>query len=486
MAYLIGVVALGGSLAAYAWFLMSALSDELDDDSVRPGRASALMPLAAWVALGTLGMGSASLLPTWWPLGVLGLLATALLLVPWPVARYITVPMGWPRSAYLIARLSAVKARVDPVGIAMTTAGWAICRQPRPRAADIRWLRSRPRRRPLTPGMLMGMGLAAAAQGDRDEARLFLDALPLFDQGITDPTVERLAREWLVADAAQRGAWDEVAARAGGLGATTPATRWLGAVAQRLLGHPGAPSDERLESLWKQVPGKRRTEWLQQRARAACPAEPDEVQLPDDVVQAALQAQLVLEAHPSRSALDRAAQCWDAALPEAEALALRRAEALGSNTPERAVQLLREQVGERLARAARGLGAPLPDVGVIGHTAHDLREEHLRTVELAARALQRRLASRKALPPVDEVREWLALKHLMEEAVDVVGDDVLPLLFRSVYPPCCTLSVRLYNDDGQPWVSNAMTRWLLKLAHRVGDERAVALQTKNLAAVSAS
>jgi len=485
MAFVIGVLALGGSLVSFAIFLLRVLSDVADDNAGSPYTTSAIAPLTAWIAIGSLGAWGVSLLPGLWPVAMLVLAGCVLLAAPSLWVRFVAIPMGWPRSAYFLSRLSVLRARTDPVGVAMMSAAWAAGRQKRPSSADLAWVTGRVKQRPLTPGMCMALGLVAAARGDRDEARQFLACLPLFDQGITDPMVERLAREWRTADAAQRGDWREVVDIAQAIGPSTPATRWLGAVAQRLLGLPDAPSEERLEALWKQVPGQRRTEWLQQRARAAHTPEVRDAMLPDDVVDAALHAQLLLDAHPSRDALAQAASCWSAALPELEAATVDRAIALGSHTPHRAVEKLHRQVAEGLSRASKRLGAPVPTVdGLAEQAAADHREQHLRTLELAGRAMEQRLAAHRALPPVDELREWLALKHLIEQAAQVGGDELLRVAFRPVYVPCCTLSVRLYNHDGQPWLSNAITRWLLKLAHRVGDDRAIALQSKNLAAVS--
>ena len=485
MSFAAGLLVLGACVIGFVLFLGRVLRDLWDDDAGKPPTVTAFAPVTAWVALGVLAKSSLDVSASIWPLAVIGGLLLVVLAVPTLWVRLVAIPLGRPRSAYLLTRLSVLAARTDPVGLAMLHAGRAACRQRKVRLEDLAWVRGRVKQRPLTPGMIMGLGLVAAAQGDRDEARQFIASLSLFDQGVTDATVERLAQEWLAADAAQRGAWSDVADIADRLGPTTHATRWLGAVAKRLLGRPDAPTDERLEELWRRVPGRDRTEWIQRRARAAEPVVVDDAPLPDDVVDAALHAQLRLDAHPSRAALAQAAACWEAALPGLAATAVARAEALGSHQPEQATERLHAQVADALTRASRALGTPVPTVGGLsGRAAGSVRDDHLRTVELAASAMEQRLAAHKALPPVDELREWLALKHVLDQAIALGGDDLLRVAFRPVYGPCCTLSVRLYNQDAQPWVSNAMTRWLLKLAHRAGDERAVALQTKNLSAVS--
>ena len=80
------------------------------------------------------------------------------------------------------------------------------------------------------------------------------------------------------------------------------------------------------------------------------------------------------------------------------------------------------------------------------------------------------------------MREWLALRQLYDEGVIAGGDSLRRLVFRPVYAPLCTLSVMLYNDQDQRWLSNAMTRWLLAEAELAGDARAVDLQQRNLEA----
>lgn len=485
MSWGLGILVIGLCLASYAAFLMRLISDEVDGNASGDATWGFLLPIAAWVTLGSLGLGAASLVPTW-GLGGVALMAVVLVLaVPWPLALAVAVPLGWPRTAYVLARLSTVRARRDPVGLAMVVAARAASRQAQVDRAVQAWIVGRRKKRPVTPGMVMALGLLAASRGDREEARHFLDVLPLFDARVADPTVVRWSREWLVAEAAQRGAWAEVEERAGKLGPTTPAIEWLGAVAQRLLGSAEGPSDDRLELLWRKVAGRARTTWLHERAlRTQAPRKHDEP-LPDDPVEAALQADLRLQASPSADRLDRSARCWEAALPTLEDQVRDRAIALGSHQPDRAVARFREQVSERLQAASEHTGTAVPAVGGLSARAGGQRREALlRSVELAARALEQRLERGGVLPAPDELREWLALKSLIAEVEQLGGVEMLRVAFRPVYGPCCTLSVRLYNDDNEPWLSNAMTRWLLHLAHRAGDQRAVALQTKNLTAVS--
>jgi hypothetical protein len=486
MSWGLGALLLGGCLAWYGAFLLRVTGEELGS---APGHStwSLLTPLSAWVVLGTLGLGSASLVHTWGLAAVPVLLGVLLLLVPWPLAMAVAVPLGQPRLAYALARLSTVRARHDPIGLAMATAARAACRRTTHDRAAARWIAERQRTRPLTPGMVLAHGLLAEAAGQHEEARQFLAVIDLFDARVTDPTVLRWRREWVLADAARRGDWSDVVEVSQALGPTTPASEWLGAVAQRLLGRPDAPSDEALESLWRRVPGRKRTAWLHERALRAAPTAPAPtvVEEPDDPVQAALLADLALQTAPHPAALQAAADAWTRVLPTLEAQVAQRAADLGSRRPHAAVDTLHRRVAEGLQRAAERLDLPVPPVGDLTRRhAGPRRDQLLRSVELAAEALDRRLQAGRTLSAADELREWLALKALLDEVERLGGDELLRLAFRPAYGPCCTQSVHLYNEAGQPWLSNAMTRWLLHLAHRAGDQRAVALQTKNLAAVS--
>lgn len=483
MSYGLGVLFLGGSLAVYALFLLRVAAGEFDRAASADTRATYGVLVASWVSLGALGVGASALVPTATVLGIALLLVVLVLLVPWPIATSVMVPLGWPRAAYAMARLSTARARRDPVGLAMLVAARAVARQRRPRREARSWVADRRRQRPLTPGMVMAHGLLATSRGEPEEARRLLDTLQWFDARVTDPTVDRLAREWQVADAAQRGAWSEVDARAHALGPSTPATDWLGGVARRLLGSDDAPDDDHLERLWRRVPHRGATRWLQERALRARPAVVPTVELPDDPLGAALEADRLLAHHPSPEAVELAASTWSPALPALEAVVRARATTLGSHRPERAAEEARGLVRERLVEGARRAGVAAPPLA--GASGDDPRREALLSaIELAASALGQRLDEGRSLPADAELREWVGLAGLLAEAEAHGGVPLLRLAFRAAYGPLCSQSVRLYNVDRQPWLSNAITRWLLDLAERVGDARAVALQTKNLAAVA--
>jgi hypothetical protein len=80
--------------------------------------------------------------------------------------------------------------------------------------------------------------------------------------------------------------------------------------------------------------------------------------------------------------------------------------------------------------------------------------------------------------------DWMELDGLLDDVRRRGSPGALRLAFHPTYGPLTALSVALYNDLGEPLLSNALTRWLLDLAREVGDERAAEHQTRNLAATS--
>src|SRR5690349_23013673 len=87
-----------------------------------------------------------------------------------------------------------------------------------------------------------------------------------FDDDHRPPLTRYLANEWLVADAASRGAWAEVELRGRSPHRRSRATRLLGDVAARLIGYPPVPSDAALLLRWLIAPGRLRTWALVRRA----------------------------------------------------------------------------------------------------------------------------------------------------------------------------------------------------------------------------
>ncbi len=402
---------------------------------------------------------------------------------PWSLARGALIPLGWPRATWLATRLSPLLWIRDRTGGALFAAAWALCRQPAPDRRAVAWIRSQiPSDAPLTAANLATLGLVAAARGDHVEARSFLGAALLFDDRIVDTNLRRHVSRWLVAEAAGRGAWDDVLRFAAGA-PRSGRVDWAAAVARRILGRPDAPDDDALESLWSRVPSLHRAGravMVHVRRGAVPRAHPFEPTA--DPLDTALSLQVAALRGGGATALRTSARAWEAALATLEPRLRARAAELGARRGDDALTTLRRQVELALAEVAEAAGTPLTELGagLMGDAAARVRDHHLATIELAAEALQSRLDAGRLLDPIDEAREWLALARLYQDGVEAVGDEVRRLVFRPVYHPLCTLSVQLYNERNQRWLSNAMTRWLLREARLAGDQRAAELQERNL------
>ncbi len=465
------------------------MTELLDPSALRPG-VDWTHSVSIWVvaALLTLvGSRAALSLPVLW----LALPLLLLWVAPWPVVRTVLIPMGWMRASYHLTRHSPLTWRHDRAGGATFAAAWALLNQPTPRDEDLAWLDARlAEQAQVSAANLAARGVLALQRGDRTEARDFLGIVSMFDHRIVDDGLLRLTTEILVAEAAERGAWDEVVRATTTNPYTTPAVDVLRAIALRLEGAPDAPDDVAFAALLKRAPrGRRPPTALVERALQAAPPKPaSPTQVgpttpPTDQVAHALQCHLQLLTSPTRASLHAAARAWDEALPQLASTLMERASELGAHNQLAASIELRAQVEATLARAAEAQGLDLDQIeanGVLGDARSLRREDVLRTIELAASAMERRVEAEEWLSPVDEARAWLALGRLYLEGTQTGGDSVRHLTFRAVYQPLCTLSVDLYNRRQERWLSNAMTRWLLREARKAGDVAAIELQERNL------
>ena len=239
-----------------------------------------------------------------WPYVLLGVGAAGWASL-WPLTRHGFVPAGWVQTAYEATRRGPHGAAMqDGPGVAAFVAAQALLHQATPSAADIAWLRARiDEQEMLTPAALAALGLVAQARDDLEEARAFLDAVRYFEDRVTDPSVRSVAAEWLLAEAATRGAWEEVLQLGGAHQVQSRMGRLLVGMARRLLGRPNAPSMYLLEGLRDALPdGQRPPEalWRQLGGAPYAPADRDGASTAhDDPLHAALLATVALERDPS-------------------------------------------------------------------------------------------------------------------------------------------------------------------------------------------
>lgn len=355
-------------------------------------------------------------------------------------------------------------------------------------------------------------GLIAASRGQRDAARDMMTAAAHWEAAAPGPA-RVVAGEWLVADAADRGDWPTVMRLGVRDGIASPTTRFLAFAAARirrepLIGEPSA-TDVGLRWLWWRAAGRGRLRGLLQQALATPrvlhhrkPQAPAPVQVSAPVLDPAVFAgdplahaqalhalwsttpELDKQLTPTRAA--ELCKAWDAAFagPVLARLSERARVLTVVIKPEVAAAQLRYTVGEEIAALAARAQLPLPalaEAGGIGaEAAGILRGELILGVEKLSQALRTRTRDKKALPSVDELREWNALKRAYEKAATLGGLEVRRVMFPDVHLNVCNYAVWLWNDRKEYGISGPLFRWLLAEAEAVGDEEAIALQKKNV------
>jgi hypothetical protein len=495
----------GGAIAG---IIGALLVSRLAPKNKGPGKPNVPFTAAVWSILVPIGLvlfagvlaGQIYLLPP--------LLIIVALALPWTTTRLLLIPLGLARAAYWLTRTAEVAFDGDLPGGAALAGAWALLRRREPDEATTAWLEDR--LRPTTIQTLGGAGILAtglllAARGDRDGARAIIRTVVEIDARACPVTARRLAAGWLAADAASRGAWSEVAEI--GVGWSSGRQAWLlSAVAQSLLGEPLAPGRLGLWMRWAIAPNRRATRPIVRRALdvldgvyldvespTAAPAPPPIVN--DDAWSTAIAHHAALLTKPIASveagdllALGRA---WDAIFEDrgAERILKERALLIGADSSSRTLARLRDDVETDLAAVvlARdvGLDAPAGSAAApsptLDHARRRVRDQLLVGVESASDGLRRRIDEKREIPAVDEWREWTALRLAYEHGTRIAGQHFRVLAFQKIHPDATSLAVWLFNERHQRPLGNAIFKWLLNEATVLDDERAIVLQTKNVA-----
>lgn len=434
----------------------------------------------------------------WW-VGI-GMLVFALTpLVGGWLVRHVFVRLGAYRGAYYLAFLS--RPGKDPRAYAMCVAAWALAYDRSGRGEA--WVTAkRDARVPLGDAEVIATALVAAARGDIDIARpLMRSTLMLVED---HPFIRELAGEWLACDAAERGAWKEIADD--GYAAAwppTPLTFFLEGVAARKVGAAGAPSDVELWSRWIIAPHRRATRELRESATPPPPAEP--VGSTETEVEAAPPRQAAALPHaitahlavaqrsqPTPFALAIAVRAWDAALSDGATHSWLARRALELDAPlgavDRALREVALVVTDDLARIADAARLPAPaSHGPIGDAlGRRLRHGRLDALEAGFNAW----AARKddythkrnlgaARPPIDEWREFVALQAAYAAAVTAGGQELRRLAFPHAFTTGSNMAAWLWNQFDEYAMSHAISKWLLEEALAVGDTEAIELGHRN-------
>jgi hypothetical protein len=415
------------------------------------------------------------------PLGIVLGVVVPPLAFPWALARHVTAPLGMVRLSFLLGRMAEVTFGRDPMGGAALASALALLRRPLP--ARVVWLDARLAALTQAGGAAVAAaGFRAAATGDLDGARVLLRSVGQISSADTPPVAARLAADWLAADAAERGAWEELAT-------VVPATRTV-----RFL---DALQKRQAVWLWWLIAPRRHATWalvqqvlaeqapVERATQPSAPAPREAHPYRDggsaDRLAGAIAAHLELHAAaPLADRLAATAARWDAALedPLVRGLAEERARALGVRAAP-ALASLASNVAEDLAELALAADRPLAGGhGIAGAAAARAREILLAEVELASRVLVARGTRR--LPALVEWREALALEERCARVGRLAGLPARRLVFEEVHAALCPLACRLWNDREERPLADALFRWLLAEAEAVGNSRLAEHERRNV------
>jgi hypothetical protein len=299
------------------------------------------------------------------------------------------------------------------------------------------------------------------------------------------PLVREVAGEWLAVDAAERGAWAELHADA--IAATWPAsalTYFLEAIASRRVDAKTSPGDFELFARWLLAPYRRGTRKLLVAVHEPTPARStvvSESELPEGALPRAIHHHVTF----SGNSLDELVHAWDSALIDRDVTTWLARRALELDAPEgavdRAIRDVAQVVTDEIARIAdaAGLGAP-PANGPVGEAlARRLRHGRLDALESGFNRWEQRRHTGSVRSPIDEWREWVALRAQYEAAVAAGGLELRRLAFPHAYSKGTSMAVWLWNSRNEYAVSHAISAWLRDEAMAVGDTEAIELCSRN-------
>lgn len=431
----------------------------------------------------------------WWPLALAVLAVGALPVLQPLLARHVLVPLGWVRAAFWLAHLATMQ---DSDAYALCVASWAHAARPTP--AGEAWIVARRNSRtPLGDAEVFVTALLAAARGDAETARLLLRSLASVLENHAG--VRELAGEWLACDAAERGAWAELAADAAAVRwPASPLTFLLEGIALRRTG--GSISAFDLASRWLVAPHRRATRALLA-ALPAAPAPPPapgrdgEPAAPETTGAPGLDASATslataLAQHVGLAAdvatavhLSATVRAWDVALLDRATQTWLAHRALELAAPpgavDRALRDVAAAVSAELARIAETGGlATSPSPGPVGDAlARRLRHGRLDALEASFTRWAERRRNGDLRAAIDEWREFVALRAAYDAAVSSGGLELRRLAFPHAYTTGTQMAAWLWNTRKEYVISHAISAWLLDEAMTVGDTEAIELCTRN-------
>ena len=487
-----------GGIIAGALLASGALGnrEQRPDPQLRAIAFAFVLSLAAMIAIGALSDGIWIALPF--------LVAILVLLFPWAICRLVLIPLARPKLAYYVGRLSTWHWPGDTRGGGLVAASLAAVR--RSDAGTWAWIEAkRNRAKELRAGGLIATAIALDARGETERARRTLAALPLLERAGCCRSAIAFAFEWLAAEAAERGDWPTAAHWGLHPPLGSRAAVLIGRVGERIAGNPWRPiapgepprvvPDGALWYAWlwsgRWLALLPLVRWACD--RAAAPDVEDEVPtLPDTV--APHDRAIVLQARAAAASgklgpagIAALGQAWSTALDDAALDRWRtRARQLGARAE--VLDDLRDAVTDELALVLRGSErdvGPLADdpetPALLRSAALQVRGEYMDALESAVESLLARVDRRQPLPTGDEWNEWQAAVRAYDHAYQRAGAHNRVVAFNLAHHPMCSLAVWLWNERKEYTIAHAIFRWLLIEATAVGDEKAIELQTSNVA-----
>jgi hypothetical protein len=450
---------------------------------VLAGLLASIAAFAAW-AMFYLGL---------WYLGVPLIVLFVLPPVQPVISRRILVPLGLVRTSFWFAHFVSMD---DSDAYGLCCAAWAHSIKPTPTGEG--WITARRDKRvPLGDAEIIVTALLAAARGDADTTRQLMrsTAEMVENHGLA----RELAGEWLAVDAADRGAWQELHADAAA--ARWPAsalTFFLEGVAARKLEAKRAPGNFEMRVRWLLAPYRTTTAKLLVQPKPVAPATKHvdpaaAVEMPPASIDASAALPRALAAHldlatdtPNRERFAHTVSAWDAALVDGETQKWLAQRALELDAPlgavDRAIRDVALAVTDELVRIAdaASLAAPAAHGPVGGALARRLRHGRLDALESGFTRWEERRHNGSMRAPIDEWREWVALRTAYDAAVNTGGLELRRLAFPHAYTTGTSMAVWLWNTRNEYALSHAISKWLLSEALAVGDTEAIELCTRNV------
>ena len=421
----------------------------------------------------------------WFALILVGVMITPIV-GPWLIRR-VLAPLGAYRLSYYVGY--AARPGKDPIAYGLACAGWALGADPT--GTGEVWIAARrDARKPLGDAEVVVTAFISAARGDANTARTLLRSTLLLVED--HPTVRELAGEWLACDAAERGAWSELADDARNARyPASPLTWFLEGVAARRTNDLNAPSMRELYARWLLAPHRRATRELLALAAEAAPARPTATPSTATPTEPsplphAIAAHLSFSAGtPSALTLGDTVRAWDAALSDGATHSWLARRALELDAPlgavDKALREVASAVTSDLARIADAsqLGAPTSQGPVGDALGRHLRHGRLDQLEAGFTRWADRRADGEAHPSIDEWREFIALKTAYTAAVEAGGLELRRLAFPHTFSTGSNMAAWLWNARSEYPLSHAISKWLLSEALIVGDTEAIELGHRN-------